>query len=493
LYALIQWRRLPLPVAAVALLIPAYFVYLSGSMADIITSWSIRGPVIGFLFLSPVFLAGAIGRGRWRDIVIAIILCVTAIGIEVLHPVHHDGWSPCRWLIDGLVPILAFAVAEWLGFKRRNKRSFIWLIAAAVGAGCLITTIKMLLQFTSAEFSILHRGGRTTTYQVAWLLHPAISAILLTSIISWSLRARLHLAPRVVLLSASLFSIAAFAVLFGPAIVPLARYSMGGRGPFSRIYAATIVSLKGTADDTDCLYRALEQSNWPDSAHSNLPLHDWQDECVDALTKLDPPRAGAWFSKELRAAPSDGLVDEFAPVLGAQHRYEMAPLMFRHVFRNAVRNGSPSVTRPTVDALEEMHISQMAKIILIEERIRQTANQPNVQCRLGETIRKRLTRLLGSDAGPEPHQWDAVYEAAIESTPTPLSAELRREVDALVNAFTRYLIAEYWLYQATHGANSVSPPNIWVTTTDEFVRELDAYVERVDKTIGASRGLPGGP
>lgn len=160
--------------------------------------------------------------------------------------------------------------------------------------------------------------------------------------------------------------------------------------------------------------------------------------------------------------------------------------MLRECVRAIFEPSNIGWNEPTVQALEEMRIPEVAEIMLVEDWAAQRVFHLTAMPPVNERTRRRLTRLLGSDAGTDPQKWDALYEATIASAPTPLSPQLRREADAVINGFTKCAIARYRLIHAGHGRRTVSLPNFEVLTTDEFVREADAYVERVGKGINTT-------
>ena len=57
---------------------------------------------------------------------------------------------------------------------------------------------------------------------------------------------------------------------------------------------------------------------------------------------------------------------------------------------------------------------------------------------LDSAERKRLARILGQDAGPNPHDWFVLYDAVAPTLSTPLSKEQVAEMDRVAAAFGRY-------------------------------------------------------
>jgi hypothetical protein len=478
LHALIIWRRLPLPLATIILLVPVYVAFMTGVFDRI--PWS-RQSFFTFWFLAPMFFAGAIARGRWRDFWVSSAICAGVILLTGALEAARGDYVPYRWLLRTFILTLGFATSEWLGSKSRGRIRFIWMVVAAFGCAAALTIIDTLIRFTGATLTYSLWDGARTTENAETLLHPAIASLLLAATITWSLRIKTAAAKRIVLIAATLAAFVIFAAMFGPMLVPLARHSMRGHGPFSRSYSTMIICLKGREQDTECVFDALDNTRWPDNVD---PLAvDWHVSCLEILSNRYPERTAEHFSRLLNESPQPRILEQCAWLFATQHRYEMAPMMLQSCVRALIEAGPFGDAVGSFGALEKMRVPQVAEFILIEHWSVQMAFHPNSPLQLHAEIRKRLTRLLGSDAGADPHDWDDLYQTAIASAPTPLSPQLRSQADAVMTAFNKYAAARNRLAQKGLPISSVAPPNARVKTMDEFTREADAYVSRVENAI----------
>lgn len=108
---------------------------------------------------------------------------------------------------------------------------------------------------------------------------------------------------------------------------------------------------------------------------------------------------------------------------------------FHDVFFSRSANWSPEPrTSAMVQALEDLGIPHVAWAILLDFGVQhatwpwQSADPVSVE------IQQRLNRLLRVDAGADYERWNQLCSTTIKSAPSPLSAELHKESDAILDS-----------------------------------------------------------
>ena len=507
-----------LPHWTVALLLalpPAAFVQSPWWPGVMPNTWPAYA--MGWLFLAPLLLPGAIKRLNWRHGLVMLLLAGAVLAAsEVLQrvPVPRPSWLPAPGLLMAQAAgiLLLAGLTEMLLTRQWRWRAVFWLTAASLAGACAVATLQDGLSWCAWQIRVPLGEGANQRFDVGALAALPLEAVVVWLAVPAAIRAGDLAAGwrRPALAAAIGAAIGGFAAFYGLLVYPLAERSAHGDGPFPKYRAGLLLELRGSDPDFERLAQLLEAADWTRETDMEAQP-DWRNVYVRILARHDAPATAERLSALLEARPAPTLAWFSASLLAENKRYETAPLLARFALRG--HSGSEACT----DALEEMQIPQAAHAILQE-----AADWPPNGRRIKEgsdfelppSQQRRLAALLGFDAGASYEMWLGVCNQLAGTAPTPLSPELQAETTRAVRAVAGFRKARDRIadaYQnliqkmlAESGAQDkaareactrkarkalwVKGPNWNAPTTREFAEEVDAFAARVDESIAKNLG-----
>jgi hypothetical protein len=480
--------------------------------------------VVGWVFLTPLFLAGALKRLNWRHALVMLLLAGIAIAAsEAIEQtrVTRPSWlpAPCLLMSEVAGAILLAGLGEMLLTRQWRRTAILWLPAASIAGACIVAVVQDYLSWSAWEIRVPLGGRAYQRFALAKVLSLPLQAVVLWMAVPAAIRACSIAAGwrRPALAAVIGAAVGGCAAFYGVLLYPLAEQSAHGNGPFPRYRGALILEWRGHDADFAQLAQILESADW--TREPNLAaLPDWRDVYVCILARHDAPAAAERMSALLAAKPTPTLAWLSASILAENKRYEAAPLLARYALRNY--DGSETCT----EALEDMQIPQAARVILqtaadFQRNARRLPTGKDFD--LSPTVQNRLAMLLGCDAGASYLAWEWACDELADAVPTPLSPELAVETDQVFRCIARYREARDRMVDASRTLTQrmldksteqdkdaareactrkarkaliVQGPDWNAPTTREFAAEVRAFAARVEasiaKNLGAADGQP---
>ncbi|HET6246155.1 MAG TPA: hypothetical protein VFE47_00505 [Tepidisphaeraceae bacterium] len=479
------WKQVPLPVAAVVLLLPVYLAqYLQWPSQLIDGRFGSRFTT--FAAIVALFLPGALRRGNWRSLSFALAGASLATAVFLttrdinVRGIYLDlGFD----LAIRIIILLLLAVSETTMLKDRRWTNLAWLACAAIGAACIVSIVIGFLAGRRLDLH-LHNGA---TENVDWghFFAAMITAVVAWTMFAWASRAAAgKKASRKGFVAACSIAVAGWIGLFVVALPSLARRSVMGNGPFSRRQAIWMIHERAAPEDLRCVYAALDHADWSAVALDYISGDDWREYYVDCLADRDGSNAARVLSQKFIAHPHRAMADICAPLFVREKRYETVPLLLRYarMTDDAYVFSGSIFSDVCVNALEKMQVPQAADGIIQEQWVQEILRGHSPPA-FDAATQNRLTRLLGTNAGADARDWESLYERIISTAPSPLSADQRKEADLVNASADRLFAAAARLQQAGVSMTAVAQPDVDVVTAEDFSREIDAYCRRVNDTI----------
>jgi hypothetical protein len=473
--------------------------------------------LVGWVFLAPVFLPGAVKRLNWRHGLVMLLMAGAVLAVsEVLEqtPVARLSWLPAPYLLMTEVgsALLLAGLGEMFLTRQWRRPAMVRLAAASLAGACVVAVVQDGLSWCAWQIHVPLGQGAHQTFTAVDLFALPLMAVVVWLAVPAVIRAGDPAAGwrRPALAAAIGAAIGGFAAFYGLLLYPLAEQSAHGNGPFPKHRAGLLLEMRGSSQDFARLAQILETADWTREPNLNA-LPDWRDVYVCILARHDSPAAAERLSALLAATPTPTLAWLSASLLAENKRYEAVPLLARYAMRG--HNGSEAC----LEALEEMRIPQATHAILQEVADFQYGNRrlpAGQDFELAPNRQRRLTTLLGCDEGASYQAWDRACNERMKAAPTPLSPELQAETDRVVQSIARFreardrltdacrnliqkLLAESGKQdEAAHKACTlkarksllVKGPNWNAPTTQEFAVEIDAFAARVEASIAKNRG-----
>lgn len=376
-------------------------------------------------------MVGAIQRLRWRHLLLMFGVGMFCWAVD---------WLLMKWPTGLPIPYSTFlwpavcvgmvGLCEWALTTDRNTATLGWVFPVSIAAGCLITLLRWLLSYMELEISIPRGGTRELLTSWGTILGWPIIFCTAWSLLPLALRAPYARRFRLHLLATVAVAVLVFLLFFHVLRYSLAARSLAARKPFGRVSSVWILMSRGQAQDRQAVMCGLQGADW--SVGLDKLRWDYRSLSIVLLTKDDPAGTAMQLSQLLRGQPSLILARSSAELLGKQRRYEAAPELMRIALL-----GEPSCT----DALEQMDAPEAALPML-----RHSFGFWRGQ--LDQDERRKLTRLLGRDAGPIAGDWSELYDEVIDQRPSPLPAEVRSEVKRVIAAIYQYVEQKEQLEEA---------------------------------------------
>jgi hypothetical protein len=398
-----------------------------------------------------LFVPGAIQRRKWGQ-----ILCAAAVGAaapSLAHWIAAPAQTSQNLLFFpawSLVVMLLVAFTEWILTDPNRWAPLAWMAVCCLAAAALDTA-----GFLGVRYGMMPE----------WL-KPLLTAPL-TALLTWSaipvgqwLAARRR-ATQATAAAAIVAIVVGFVVLAEWGVYELARPSLRGDGPLTRLFAAMLLANRGSEDDCDLLLEELDRAAadggeveaWPE-----LPDADWHRVAVKALVRQHKADAAKSLAKLVERHPSEQLLELCLDLFVEQRRYEVVPIVERYalVQESAYQGFSYVSSGRYTDALIKMRVPQSAAPLLVRMlfagrgRERDEAMKadrplsgPSVKdYTVPAEVREPLKALLGEDVGPQLKKWLEKYDRLVAEAPSPLSREQRRETDRVVKCMWKYAVAK---------------------------------------------------
>ena len=449
-------------ITALAMVLPTTLLIESGAIT------SLGGPLgaPAFLPLLAILLAEPIRTGSWRR---ALSLCALAGSICMLKAMMNSRMESVPYPFD-LVSwdALLIGIGYWLVTPPLNVCALGFMLSSTAAVACALPSIVQPVRYMHWVVHLPIAGGHRTTdliYALYWCLLAIGAWVAITTTRSWS-RAQ----SRGALFSASIvvcLSLAWFLFFFQIAVFALAAQSLVRGFPFDRNYAALVLQRRLDAATAQLLWQAITSADWS-ARPTNDKFDDYRRTCILVLDEHAPTSTAAGLETLLRRRPSFWLADYSAPVLARGHRYGAGPELMRY----ALLDDSESTS-----ALEQMGIPQAAMAVLHEQISTETmvTGRPETMgAPIGADYERRLTRLLGVDAGTKLSDWFALYDKAVDKHPSPFSIQQKSETDRVVRAFFAYWSASDQLQQIGR-LGSIPAPDFNVPGTRALESEVQRY------------------
>lgn len=439
---LAKWfMRLPYWLIAIILLAPV-FVFDIFSLDRIFPEQlqDVIRQVLPFAYFAVWFIAGAVRRLAWRQIIFMLALAGAWYGLSEMFyrwPLFEFPF-PYSLAIWKIAPVMMVGIGEWILMRPRSQHSLIWILILSTAVGCLTPLIYKPLDWTGASmsFQFFSRGYRNSWGGIVyWPLLVILTWIAIPAAMHLGQSTRRSL--RFAAVGATVSVIAAFLLFFNVVMFQLAHRSLIVGSPFTRDWGAAILEERFSAADQQALWNSLQQSDWTKAEdYSN---EDYRRRCIKILAKRDPSGTAKCLAEMLRDKPSETLATFSAPLLGQQRRYDAAPILMRFALL-----GNPK----SLEALETMGVPQAALAIIRNISIYDRPNSMIADFAIPPDARQRLARLLGKDVGPNFRAWTSNYDATDGNHPTPLPKEVTADIARVANAMASYWAATQRLYEA---------------------------------------------
>lgn len=522
------------PGWCVALALTLAVAILATVMETIITEgWRLDRPshwhsYVSVLYTAVLFIVGPIQRSAIRQIAVGSVVGVTvAIGLQVLDSSLREPIAEV--IADLFLLTLSVGSFESLALRLKTHAVMPWLVAVSVAAAAVFLTFRTYVYYCYWDFD----WDWDAYGYFGWMAENyAMRALLVWLAVPFAFWTALYANSRGKILTFGGAGVcAAGAILFTANFrYQLAKWSLLDRGAFDRYSSVSLLADRGELADYDVLRDALKRNIGDPRARGRDGygrIRDWRQACIDALAKNDPAGTAQLVSEIFSIKASADVLEYSAPVLAAEERYDMVPLLLRFAFPMRDRLSDS----PCLAALEKLGVRQAAMPALADVVF--WKRMVGDDSRLRPEEREYLTGFFGEDLGPDPNNWFASYDDVVSRLPTTLSPErdalVEREVDVylkyedaqarwrtayqrlateqliddgheeLLNRFTEQLriasslddprlkgplkvIRKY--LDAAQEKLRVAPPDSTVPTTAEWEQEVESYIDAVDDVAG---------
>ncbi len=411
--------RIPRVVIALAMILPLVELDSSWQVAQSNSLPRYSQSFLALVYFVALFVPGAIQRWKWRQMLVMALLGAATFGVLTFISSVFVG-GPILWFF--WYPAIVFVVlgiSESSLTARGSPRFQIWTAVACLGASFAWEAIQLLVQMRGTRTFIPLLTGYILQFPLAQLMRFPLFALL-----GWlaipageaaSRDGRRFIRP--IIGTGAIAACFLYAWFFGVAIYPLAERSAAGAGPLSRNAAADLLERRGLISDYELLWQQICQGTEDgDPCSANF---SWQHKYQAILCRHVPDLVASWAADRLLQQPTPALANQWAEVLGQNRHFETVPILMRFALR-----GERECTR----SLEAMGIPQAAMgWIMVAE-----LNYGSGVVRDME-VHEKLVKLLGPDVGLKLRDWFALYDRQIDQLPSPLSPDLTKEVDEIVD------------------------------------------------------------
>ncbi len=353
-------RRSPLTIALLLQL--PYWLVLAALCPRGEQWWNRSATALGTIAYGVVlFVPGAIQRRKWEQVLLAAAVGAAAPSLaQWIAAPARASQDLLFLLLWPLVVMLLVAFTEWILADARRWQPLAWMAACCLAAAAL----------DRSGFLGVHYGTLPE-----WL-KPLLTAPL-TALLTWSailLGQRLAERRRATQATAAA---AIAAVVIGAVVMSewgvyeLAKPSLRGDGPLTRLFAAMLLANRNSNDDRALLLEALERAE-ADGGKARAqaePLDaDWRRLAVNALIRHDPAEAAKSLAGLVERHPSDDLLELCLDLLVEQRRYEVVPILERYALlqEGAYPRYAWANKGCYADALVKMHVPQGAAPLLMQ-------------------------------------------------------------------------------------------------------------------------------
>jgi hypothetical protein len=245
--------------------------------------------------------------------------------------------------------------------------------------------------------------------------------------------------------------------------------------------------MRGSDVDFECVWRAVENSDWKTRLDDPKDHSDWREWIIKSLGKSRPSATAQRLSAMLRTRPSRLLSDYAADLIAREKRYEAVPALLRYALLPHTM-----LDLRIADALADLGVPQAAlpgiNFWLLSSK-RAIALVPDTWVgddRFWGLGRATFEALLHVKApGTRREAFDLFWRLE-SSRPTPLPESQRREVARLMNCIKRYWDA----WQGDAFAIEIRQPD-WDNAPIELLeQQVDDCVREMQRLRGGAPAAP---
>ena len=442
-----------------------------------------------------LFIPGAIRRGSAKQVIaMSVLSALTSVVADwAIAPfVGHDRFL-LWYVLWPVAMIVLVGIGEWLIAPGGSLRSLAWIagtcLTAAVGFAALFFVVRSM----RGTDSITHGVSLALLAIVTWIVVPA----------GFKLADTERRSTQFAAVGGAVNAMAFGVLMFTSGIYWLAQTSLLGYGPYTQQYGSVLLDYRGRESDYEFILDSLRRADWSEP-FSAIDRDDWRTTGVQLLIRHDKDWAATRLAGLLVDQPSRPLIDMTDGLFVEKRRYETVPVYMRYALTDSRQLSYLALTEPSrysaalqeLEVPEVMHawLTKAAYTAVISEllRARDEGREPAVNAQkvlVSDDLRQRLAERLGEDVGPYFTDWEILYEARIESLPTPLSESQRDELQRVIRADKQYASAlKEWhdfADQAQRTGIEPAKPDWDVPTTSAFEAEIQRFVHEV--TIAAEQ------
>jgi hypothetical protein len=482
-------RWIPRPVVAVLLTLPP----LALDLAPWKFVWDWRGFYLqSFLFLLALFLPGSIRRLNWRHALTAGLFAAFALGTDsLLVGMTWPRNAFARSLLIRAIEILLIGICEMTVTRQLRRRSLVWITGVALGTGAVVAATSYLIQFSDASVSFHLNQFRSVTIPASMLIMPPLFGALTWMAIPATLAFLNSTKPQKrigVAVAASVgVVVASYIAFFGFLIYPLAARSLAGHGPWRRIVACGIFTVRGSDADYECIWRAVENSDWKIRLDDPKDRGDWREWLIISLGKSRPGATAQRLSVMLRTRPSRLLSAYAADLIAREKCYEAVPVLLRYALLPQRMQDLKSV-----DALVKLGVPQAALpsinfwLLNSNGAIELMPDSWLGDDRFWGPGRQAFEDLLKIEAPKTRREAFDLFWQLESSRPTPLPEIQRRDVTRLMHCIKRYWDA----WQGDDLPMAIRQPD-WENAPMELLeQQVDDCVREMRRLRGQAPAVP---
>ena len=221
----------PRAVIALCLIVPLIALH----SYDAFEIWGVAGELFRISYGAALFVAGAIQRANWRQIVaMSVIGCGIAVLTQVfsLVPLFN---TPILYVLGPLILFVSLGTMEWFFVRRGSRNCLLWIMLACLFAATVDVIVQHIVDAIGWQVSFRSKWGEVSTNVICFSFWPTRALLAWTAIplAQW-------IAKQPGRIVKSLFSMAtaavvlAYTVFYSWGVYVLAERSLAGCGPFSR-------------------------------------------------------------------------------------------------------------------------------------------------------------------------------------------------------------------------------------------------------------------